>query len=182
MVQFECPSHWNSSISSILGVWRIPFSQYLHSGVIGIGLPLWKWKSYKIWETKLAQQAGNGAVWMPQALKHVPLSHSFCEFGLWSVPLSLAAPNASRVITLSSRLQLISRSTRCVWNPSSLIPIERVIHSPLDNTKYDKTPSSSLSWVQAVIVFDLQFFATSGRWLPCRCHSAAALARAPPSW
>ena len=52
MVQFECPRHWKPSVSSTFGVGRIPFSHYWPSGVIRIGLPVWKWKSWKISRTK----------------------------------------------------------------------------------------------------------------------------------
>ena len=40
LVQFECPNHWNSHVSSILKVGRIPYSHNWHSGVIRTGPPV----------------------------------------------------------------------------------------------------------------------------------------------
>ena len=51
------------------GVGRIPFSKYSPSGVIRIGLPVWKWKSWKILETKVASGDIYGPDWKGQALK-----------------------------------------------------------------------------------------------------------------
>ena len=48
MIQFECPRHWKPSVSSTFGVGRIPFSHYCPSGVIRIGLPVWKWRRWNI--------------------------------------------------------------------------------------------------------------------------------------
>ena len=83
MVQFECPRHWNPSVSPISGVGRIPFSDYWPSGVIRMGSPVWRWKSwtnFRMWEV---QRAANGPVWMPKALK--PL----CLIQFWSWKNSL---------------------------------------------------------------------------------------------
>ena len=73
MVQFECPKHIIPSVSSNFKVGWIPFSNNWPSGVIKIGLPVWKWKSRKSFGTKWAQRAANIPVWMPQALKHLYL-------------------------------------------------------------------------------------------------------------
>ena len=62
MVQFECPRHWNPSVSF--------FS--------GMGYPVWKWSQWKIIRTKWAQRAANGPVWIPQALKPI------CLIQFWS--------------------------------------------------------------------------------------------------
>ena len=75
MVQFECPRHWTPFVSSTFEVGRIPFSHYWPSGVIRIGLPVWKWKSWKISKTRGFQRDANGPVWMPQALKTFSLIH-----------------------------------------------------------------------------------------------------------
>ena len=69
MVQLECPRHWKPTVSFFSGVVRFPFSQYWPSGVIRMGSPVWKWKSWKFIWTKVAQQAANGPVGMPQASK-----------------------------------------------------------------------------------------------------------------
>ena len=84
MVQFECPRHWKPSVSSNFKVGWIPFSHYWPSGVIRIGLPVWRWKrcnNFRMWEV---QRAANGPVWMPQAPK--PL----CLIQFWSWVNSLS--------------------------------------------------------------------------------------------
>ena len=40
MVKFECPGHWNPSVSSNFGVGRILFSDYWPSGVIRMASPV----------------------------------------------------------------------------------------------------------------------------------------------
>ena len=83
MVQFECPRHWKPSVSFTFGVGWTPFSHYWPSGVIRIGLPVWRWKrwnNFGMWEV---QRAAKGPVWMPQALK--PL----CLIQFWSWKNSL---------------------------------------------------------------------------------------------
>ena len=52
---------------------EIPLSHYWCSGVIRNGPPVWKWKRWKHFWTKLADWAANGQVWMPQALKSLCL-------------------------------------------------------------------------------------------------------------
>ena len=79
MVQFECPRHWKPTASSNFEIGRIPFSAYWSSGVIRIGSPVWKCKSWKLFRTNVAQQAANGLVWMPQALK----AHCIIQFWDW---------------------------------------------------------------------------------------------------
>ena len=64
---------------SIIKVGWIPFSNYWPSGVIRIGLPVWKWKSWKYLGTKWAQWAANGPDWMPQAPKPLCLN----QFWSW---------------------------------------------------------------------------------------------------
>ena len=75
MAQFECPKHWNPSVSFISGVGWIPFSDYWPSWVIRMGSPVWKCKSWKFIRTKVTQQDANGPVWMSQALKPLCLLH-----------------------------------------------------------------------------------------------------------
>ena len=53
----------------LLGLDDFPFSHYWPSGVIRIGLPVWKWKSLKNFGTKGAQPAANDLVWTPQELR-----------------------------------------------------------------------------------------------------------------
>ena len=53
----------------ILELGEFPFPHYWPSGVIRIGLPSMKVKSWKIIRTKGAKKAANGPVRMPQALK-----------------------------------------------------------------------------------------------------------------
>ena len=69
MVQFECPRHLILSASSNFGVGRFPFSQYQPSGVIRIGSPVWRIKSWKNLRVKWAVHAVNDPFWMPKALK-----------------------------------------------------------------------------------------------------------------
>ena len=69
MVQFECPRHWKPSVSSNFWVGWIPFSHYWPSGVIRIGLPLWRWKNWKIFITKVTSWDANGPERMALALK-----------------------------------------------------------------------------------------------------------------
>ena len=68
MIQFECPRHWNSSVSSILGVGK--FSQLPILALWGNKnwLPSMKVRSWKNFWTKLAKRSAIGPVWMPQAL------------------------------------------------------------------------------------------------------------------
>ena len=63
----------------IFKVGWIPFSHYWTSGVIRIGLPVWKWKRWKCFWTKWAEGTANGPVWMPQALKIL----SLIQFWSW---------------------------------------------------------------------------------------------------
>ena len=50
--------------------WRKAPFIIVSPGVIRMGSsPVWKWKTRKISRTKEAQWAGNGPVWMPQAVK-----------------------------------------------------------------------------------------------------------------
>ena len=77
LVQFECTRHWKSPVSSNFEVGWFPFSHYWPSGVIRIGLPVWKWKSWKSLGTKWAQKAANGSVWM---------SHVLIQFWSWMNP------------------------------------------------------------------------------------------------
>ena len=69
IVQFQWHRQSNHSVSSNFEVGRIPFSHYWLSGVIRIGLPVWKRKSWTFPKTKEAPQAANGPVWMAQAFK-----------------------------------------------------------------------------------------------------------------
>ena len=48
MIQFECPRHSNPSVSSNSGVAWFPLSNHWTSGVIRIGLPVWRLKCMKI--------------------------------------------------------------------------------------------------------------------------------------
>ena len=57
MVHFACPRHLNFFALPISEVGRTPFSHYWPSGVIRIGIPVWKWKSLKYFGTKGAQPA-----------------------------------------------------------------------------------------------------------------------------
>ena len=76
MVQFEWPWHWNPTVSSNFKVGWFPFSHNWPSGVIRIGLPIWKWKKCKnIW-ANVAEQAANGPVGMSQALNPHFLTNS----------------------------------------------------------------------------------------------------------
>ena len=70
LIQF---GSWKISISSLLALWGNKN-----------GLPSMKVKSCKIFRTNLAQQAANGPVWMPQALKTLCL----IQFGSWKISLS----------------------------------------------------------------------------------------------
>ena len=54
MIQFECQMHWNPSVWSILEVGRIPISHNWPSRVIRMDSPVWKWKGWKVWGTRLA--------------------------------------------------------------------------------------------------------------------------------
>ena len=83
MVQFDCPWHLKSSVSSSFGVEKLPISQNWPSGVIRIGLPVWKWKTCKNMETKVAYWGANCPVWMPQALE------TLCLIQFWSWKNSL---------------------------------------------------------------------------------------------
>ena len=78
MVQFDSPWHLKSSVSSSFKVGWIPFSHYWLSGVIRIGLPVWRWKRSKIFRKWEVQSAANGPEWRPHALK--PL----CLIQFWS--------------------------------------------------------------------------------------------------
>ena len=82
-LQFGVIRWWKSSLSSSFKVGGTPFSHDWLSGVIRIGLPVWRWKrwnNFKMWEV---QRAANGPVWMFQALE-VPC---FIQFWSWRNPL-----------------------------------------------------------------------------------------------
>ena len=83
MVQIECPRQWKPTVSFFSGVVRFPFSHYWPSGVIRMGSPVWKWKSWKFIRTKGTVQAANGSVWMPQAPK------TPCLILFWGCEISL---------------------------------------------------------------------------------------------
>ena len=67
----------------LLGLEEFPFPHYWPSGVIRIGLPVWRWKSWKFVRTKWVERDANGPVWMSQALKTLCLIH------FWSWVISL---------------------------------------------------------------------------------------------
>ena len=69
---------------SLLGLDDFPFFHNWPSGVIRIGLPVWRWKRWNISRTKGVQRDANGPVWMPQALKTPCLIH----FGVGRIPFS----------------------------------------------------------------------------------------------
>ena len=83
MVQFEWPRHSKLPLLSNSWVGWFPISHNWPSGVIRIGLPVWRWKNWKPYERKWAQWATNGPVWMPQALK------TLCLIQFWSWKNSL---------------------------------------------------------------------------------------------
>ena len=83
LFQFECPRHSKPSVSFSFGVGWIPFSHYWPSGVKRIGLPVWKWKSWKYWGIKVALRDANDSDWMARALKLLCL----IQFWGWKNPL-----------------------------------------------------------------------------------------------
>ena len=70
MVQFDCPRHWKPSVSFCYEIGIFPFPINWPSGVIRMVLPVWKWKSWKIFRTKVAWRDGNGPGWVSMALKN----------------------------------------------------------------------------------------------------------------
>ena len=64
MILTEWPCNWKPSVSSSFKVGWIPFSHYWPSGVIRIGLPVWKWKMWKIFSIKVASMDANDPDWM----------------------------------------------------------------------------------------------------------------------
>ena len=70
MVKFECPRHSNPCASLRLG----EFHFLIFLGNKGNGLWGIRVKRCKIFRTKWAQQAANGPLWMPQALKPMCLT------------------------------------------------------------------------------------------------------------
>ena len=54
MIQFECQKHWNPCFSLRLGEFHFPIFSHSLSGVIRIGSPVWKWKSWKFCGRKAA--------------------------------------------------------------------------------------------------------------------------------
>ena len=118
LAQFECPRHWSPSVSSISWVGRIPFSDYWPSGVIRMGSPVWKCKSWKIFRTKVTQQDANGPVWMPQALKPLCLIHFwswvnslFRLLALWGNKNGLPSMKVPKLKIYENK----SDSTGCKW-------------------------------------------------------------------
>ena len=107
-------SGWENSISS--------FSW----GNKELALPSMKVKSWKIFRTKLAQQAANGPVWMPRALKPLCLVHIGRipfpgAIRNWHSPLSPVWK--SRVGKISeqnwlNRLQMVQFECHRHWAPS----------------------------------------------------------------
>ena len=79
MILSECSRHWKPTASFFSRDEKFPFSQYWPSGVIRIGSPVWKCKSWKNIKTKLAEWAANGPVWMAQALKTLSLIQFWCQ-------------------------------------------------------------------------------------------------------
>ena len=71
MVQFECPRHWNLSVTSNSWVGCIPLTHYWPFWVIRNGSSVWRWKRLINIRTKWAEWAANKLVWMPQALDYI---------------------------------------------------------------------------------------------------------------
>ena len=76
--RMDAPGTGNPLCHSILKLGEFPFPIYWPSGVLRIGLPVWKRKSWKTFKTKVAQRVANGPDWMSLALK--PL----CLIQFWS--------------------------------------------------------------------------------------------------
>ena len=119
MVQFGCPRHRKPSVSFSFEVGTLTFSHYWPSGVIRIGLPVWRWKSWKSFGTKWAQWAANGPVWMPQALK------TPCLIQIWSCmnpPFPLLALRGNKNWPPSMKVKKLwkfgkkSGSVGCKWS------------------------------------------------------------------
>ena len=113
MIQFECPRHQKPSVSFSFEVGRTPFSHYWPSGVIRIGLPVWKWKSLKNFATKGAQPAANDPIWTPQAPKPLCIT----PFQSWQNLTS--QPNRAACITTIPHFTPFSRQ-RPIPQPSFL--------------------------------------------------------------
>ena len=86
MVQFECPRHCKPSFSSTFGVGRIPFSHYWPSGVIRIGLPVWRWKSWESSETKMGSKGCNWSSLNAPGTE-TPLSHPILKLDEFPFPI-----------------------------------------------------------------------------------------------
>ena len=87
--------------------------------------PLWKWKGWKIWRKKLAQQAANGQVWMPQALKSLYLTQNgripFSHFQPWVIRIGL--PSWKWKSWKVRGTKLAQQAANCpVWMPQVLKP------------------------------------------------------------
>ena len=113
-------SNLNAPGTQSTQVGRVPFSIFTppFSGVIRIGLPAWKWKSWKIWATILAQLVAKGPTWMPQA-PNVPI-HSggenfpfpFSALPLWGNKNWPPSMKVKKLKNLSNKIGSIG----CKWS------------------------------------------------------------------
>ena len=85
MVQFECPRHWNPSVSSSFGVWRVPFSPLLALWGNKNWPPSMKVKKLKIFSDKMGSK---GCKWssLNASGTETPLSHPILK--LWESAFS----------------------------------------------------------------------------------------------
>ena len=123
MVQFECPRHWNFWVTSILGdSLFLMFSLWANKELALLSIKVKSWKNFR---TKSAQEAANGPVWMPQALK--PLGHIhflgeslFLMFSLWANK-ELALPSIKVQSWKNFRTKSAQQAANGpVWMPQAL--------------------------------------------------------------
>ena len=134
MVQLECPRHWKPSVTFSFGVGRIPFSHYWPFGVIRIGLPVWRWKCWKIIWTKVAQRTPNGPVWKSKALKSTCMIHFwswnnsfYLLLALWGNKNGLPSMKIKKVENFENKIG----SKHCKWSSLNAQSTEIHVSHPI---------------------------------------------------
>ena len=123
MVQFECPRHWNASVLSILGIGRIPISQYLPSGGNKNWPPNMNVKKMKNSPYKMGLKDCKWSIFNAPGFE-TPLSHPFLELGEFSV-ISICPLGVNENWPPSMKGRLNDQPYQPYWLLRSLRPLAR---------------------------------------------------------
>ena len=153
-----------------LGLGRTPPSNYWPSGVIRIGLPVWKWKWWKISWIKEVQRDANGSVWIPKALKTLSLIYfwgwensTFHLLALWG---NKNWPPSMKVKKLEN-FQEVRGAKGCKWSSLNIQGTKPPLSHPI--LRLDEFPFPAIragsEWIFPVIFWKIGNYLASVMWL-----------------